>query len=238
MITELLKKTLPLYEIKLPVSKKTVRFRPMTVKEEKVLLLGQKSNSSREKALAMEQILSSCFEGLDSVKTLPIADVEKAFLSLRSKSIGEDVVFSLVCPATKETVNIKLNLEEFELQENKNQKSSIKLSDDMVLMLEYPSFSYMLDEKDAKKDEIKSIFKNCFVELQTTQNVFVKNEISDDELSSFYDLMTSKQLEEFKKFVSSIPRMKKTVTYTTKDGVERKVTLTGIESFFAYASAT
>ena len=97
--------------------------------------------------------------------------------------------------------------------------------------------SHQLVKKFIQLKDI-SIFKNCFVELQTSQNVFVKNEISDEELSSFYDLMTSKQLEEFKKFVSSIPRMKKTVTYTTKDGVERKVTLTGIESFFAYASAT
>jgi hypothetical protein len=130
-----------------------------------------------------------------------------------------------------------MNLEEFDLHENKNQKSTIKLSDDMVLSLRFPSFSYLID-KTASDDEMKSIFTNCFVELQTPQNVFVKNEITDDELSSFYDLMTSKQLEEFKKFVTSIPRMKKTVTYTTKDGVQRQVSFTGIESFFAYASAT
>jgi len=237
MITELLKQTLPSYELKLPISKKLVRFRPMTVKEEKILLIAQKSNSSKEKALAIEQVLSNCFEDIGPVKNMHIADVEKAFLAVRSKSIGEDVTFSLICPHTKETINIKMNLEEFDLHENKNQKSTIKLSDDMVLSLRFPSFSYLID-KTASDDEMKSIFTNCFVELQTPQNVFVKNEITDDELSSFYDLMTSKQLEEFKKFVTSIPRMKKTVTYTTKDGVQRQVSFTGIESFFAYASAT
>jgi hypothetical protein len=238
MITELLKKSFPSYEVQLPISGKKHKFRPMTVKEEKILLLAQKSNSGMEMAKAIAQILENCFEDIPNPEKMPIADVEKAFLYLRGKSIGEEASFTMICPETKEAIDMTLNLENFDLDKPKHRSNKIKLSDDMLLLLQEPTFEYLLQDEDPEGDEIRSIFKNCFLELQTSGNVFAKADISNEELLSFYDLMTSKQLDEFKKFVNSIPRMKKTINYTTKDGMERSVTLMGIESFFAFASAT
>jgi len=109
----------------------------------------------------------------------------------------------------------------------------------MVLLLKEPDFSCLIeDDTEDSENGLKSMFKNCFVELQTSGNVFCKNEISDDDLFSFYDLMTKKQLDEFEKFVNSVPRMKKTIIYRTRDNEEKTLTIMGIESFFAYASAT
>lgn len=238
MITELLKKTFPSYEVELPISKKKYNFRPMTVKEEKILLLAQKSNSGTEMARAVAQVLKNCFEEMQNPEKMPIADVEKAFLHLRGKSIGEEASFEMICPETKESIGIQVNLENFEFDKPKNRSNKIKLSDEMLLVLQEPTFSYLLNDEDPEGDDIRAIFKNCFLELQTSGNVFVKEEVSSEDLSSFYDLMTSKQLEEFKKYINSIPRMKKEINYTTKDGIIRKVTLMGIESFFAFASAT
>lgn len=238
MITELLKKTFPSYEVELPISKKKYNFRPITVKEEKILLLAQKSNSGTEMARAVAQVIKNCFEDMPNPEKMAIADVEKAFLHLRGKSIGEEASFEMICPETKESVGIKVNLENFEFDKPKNRSNKIKLSDEMLLVLQEPTFSYLLSDEDPEGDDIRAIFKNCFSELQTSGNVFVRNEISEQDLAGFYDLMTSKQLEQFKKYINSIPRMKKEINYTTKDGTARKVNLMGIESFFAFASAT
>lgn len=239
MITELLKKTLPSYETTLPITGQKVKFRPMTVKEEKLLLLAQKTESGSEMARALIQVIKNCFDGLENPEHMPIADVEKAFLELRAKSMGEEVNFNIICPDTRESIGIKTDLQKFELDRPKNRTNKIKLSDDMILLLKEPDFSYLLEDEDLEQENnLKSIFKNCFVELQTSQNVFCKNEITHEDLFSFYDLMTKKQLDEFEKFVNSIPRMKKTINYKTRDGEERTFTIMGIESFFAYASAT
>lgn len=238
MITELLKKTFPSYEVELPICKKKYNFRPMTVKEEKILLLAQKTNSGAEMAKAICQVLKNCFENMTNPEKMAIADIEKAFLYLRGKSIGEEASFEMLCPETKESIGIKVNLENFELNKIKNRSNKIKLSDDMLLVLEEPTFSYLLEDDDPEGDNVRGMFKNCFSELQTSGNVFVRNEVSDQDIINFYDLMTTKQLEEFKKYIDSIPRMKKEINYTSKDGTQRKVTLMGIESFFAFASAT
>lgn len=239
MITELLKKSLPSYETTLPISGKKLKFRPMTVKEEKILLLAQKSESGPEMANALVQVIKNCFDGMENAEQMPIADVEKAFLELRAKSIGEEVNFNVICPDTREAVTIKTDLQQFELDKPKNRSNKIKLSDDMVLLLKEPDFSCLLeDDGGDSENSMKSMFKNCFVELQTSGNVFCKNEITDEDIFGFYDLMTKKQLDEFEKFVNSIPRMKKTINYKTRDNEQKTLTIMGIESFFGYASAT
>ena len=238
MISELLKKSLPLYELTLPVSGKKCKYRPMTVKEEKILLLAQKSDSGAEMARALLQIIESCFEGIESPEKMAIADVEKAFLSLRAKSIGEEAVFSIICPETNEVVTVKVDLEKFELNTPKVESNKIKLSENMILVLKEPEFSYLLNEETDSDDDMKSIFKNCFVEVQTPENVYYKKEVSEQDMSNFYDLMTGKSIEQLKQFLNATPRMKKTLEYKTKDQTNRSIDIMGIESFFAYASAT
>lgn len=236
MIAQLLKESMPTYDIFLPVTKKKYKFRPMTVKEEKILLLAQQSRSVKEMGNSLIQILKNCFHGLENPENLPIADAEKAFLAIRSKSIGEEANFMLRCPETGEILNFKLNLEEFSLEEDKESTNKLKLMDDMVLVMEYPTLKYL--SQDDTDDEIKKLFKNCFVELQTKENTITKEEISDKDLEEFYDNMTASQQEKFSKYIQSIPRIKKTLNYTTKDGIGRKIDIFGIDSFFVFASAT
>ena len=104
MINQLIKSTFPEYEITLPRSKQRVKFRPMTVKEEKVLLLAQHQKQKNQLYLSIKNILQSCYEGLKNIESLEIIDIEKAFLHLRSKSIEENFKFGIVCPYTEEKI--------------------------------------------------------------------------------------------------------------------------------------
>lgn len=236
MISQLLKESMPTYDIFLPITKKKYKFRPMTVKEEKILLLAQQSRSVKEMGNSLIQILKNCFYDLDNSENLPIADAEKAFLALRSKSVGEEANFIIRCPETGEIVNFKLNLEDFSLEHANESVNKIKLTDDMISVMEHPTLKYLCEDDDG--DEIKKLFKNCFVELQTKENTIAREEISDQDLEEFYDNMTVSQQEKFSKYIESIPRIKKTLNYTTKDGITRKIDIFGIDSFFVFASAT
>lgn len=238
MISELLKNSLPKYEMVLPTSKKTLKFRPMTVKEEKILLLAQQSMSVNLMANAMVQILKNCVDGLEKPEQLTMADAEKAFLMIRSKSMGEMANFVIKCPETKEPIPIQLNLENFEFENRKEENGKIKLSDDMLVVLKQPNLEYFLNYEEDSPDELKNLFKNCFLELQTPTNVYKKTELSMNDISEFYDYMTSKQLNLISEYMNTVPRFRKKIEYTTKDGIKREFILFGIDSFFAYASAT
>jgi hypothetical protein len=236
MISDLLKNALPTYDVFLPITKKKHKFRPMTVREEKILLIAQQTGSIKEMGYALVTIIKNCFYDIPNPENLPIADAERAFLAVRAKSIGENATFYIRCPETQETVTSKINLESFDLPKQDNSEIKIKLSDDMVLVMKYPTLKYLCEEEE--DDEAKKQFKLCFAELQTKDNSVKKNELTDEELSDFYDNMTSLQLNKFLDYLQTTPRLRKTITYKTKDGLERQLEIYGIDSFFAFASAT
>lgn len=236
MISELLKESFPIYEVDLPISKKKHKFRPMTVKEEKILLLAQQSGSAKEMGNSLVQIIKNCFHDLANPEQLAIADAEKAFLAIRSKSIGEEATFYIRCPETQESIMTRINMVEFLLDSGISENTRIKLSDEMILVMKHPTLKYFCE--DLEEDEQKRQFRVCFVELQTKDNTIKREELSDSDLNEFYDNMTSAQVAKFAEYIEAIPRMKKKISYKTKDGTSREMEIYGIDSFFAFASAT
>jgi len=77
------------YELTLPSSDVTVKFRPFLVKEEKILLQALESQKQKEIVQALKEIVSLCTFGQLSVNELPTFDLEYVFLQIRSKSVGE-----------------------------------------------------------------------------------------------------------------------------------------------------
>lgn len=228
MISELLKQSLPEYEITLPISNKKHKFRPMTVREEKILLLAQETKSLKEMARAICKILKNCFD-IKSPEKLSIADAEKAFLDLRAKSMGEKVSFSIKTEAGK--IPVFIDITEFEIENTLSKSHQIKLNDEMVLVLRDPEFGYLCDIDENESDMMKNLFKYSFLELQTKTNVYKKDEVSMKDLEDFFDYMTTEQVNQFYNFVKKIPRLKKIIEYV-HEGEKKTFILTGIDSFF------
>jgi hypothetical protein len=233
MISEFLKSTLPEYEIFLPKLNKKIKFRPMTVKQEKVLLLNQ-DEDLQTKAKAILNILKDCFYELKQIEKLEIIDVEKSFLSLRAKSVSEVFEFGIICPYTNENINIKTSIDDFKEIFDEHDKI-ISLNKDMKLIMNYPTFSYFLEDKKTD-DEIKNLFFHCFKELHTKNDVINKDQVSLKDIEEFLDSMTVKQYSQILNFLQNIPHLENKITYKTKDGIERELILKGLDSFFELAS--
>ena len=71
----------PTYELTLPLSKKTIRFRPFLVKEQKNLMMAMESDDSETIERNVRQVLTNCTvtENVD-IDKLPVIDVEFYFL--------------------------------------------------------------------------------------------------------------------------------------------------------------
>ena len=101
----------PTYELTLPSTDVKVKYIPILVKEEKILLMAMESGKENEIYDATKQIVDSCtFNSLD-VETLPMFDLEYIFLNIRAKSVGEISKFKVICPYDKKTyADVELDL--------------------------------------------------------------------------------------------------------------------------------
>ena len=71
----------PTYELTLPSTGKTVKYRPFLVKEEKILLLALESEDEKEIVSAVKSTLRSCVLSRVKVDQLPSFDLEYLFPS-------------------------------------------------------------------------------------------------------------------------------------------------------------
>ena len=88
----------PLYELTLPSTGKTVKYRPFLVKEEKVLILALESGNPKQITNAIKQVLKECVQTRGvKVESLPTFDIEYLFLNIRGKSVSEAVELVVTC---------------------------------------------------------------------------------------------------------------------------------------------
>ena len=81
----------PTYELELPSTGKSIKYRPFLVKEEKVLVIALESEDTKQISTAIKSVISNCVltKGI-KVETLPTFDIEYLFLNIRGKSVGEE----------------------------------------------------------------------------------------------------------------------------------------------------
>ena len=112
------KPPVPTYELEIPSTGKTIKYRPFLVKEEKVLLIAMESQDEKMIKDAVIDILKSCIlTRTIKIQDLSIFDIEYIFLRIRSKAVGEKVEMNLICKDDQETkVRYELDLETIEVQ--------------------------------------------------------------------------------------------------------------------------
>ena len=81
------KLTAPEYEMELPSTSETIKYRPFLVKEQKLLLIAQESSDDKQISNAMGKLVSECTFGKIDAKFNPMFDIEYAFLKIRGKSV-------------------------------------------------------------------------------------------------------------------------------------------------------
>ena len=108
----------PTYELELPSTGQSVKYRPFLVKEEKLLVLALESEDTKQITTAIKSVLKSCVltKGI-KVETLPTFDIEYLFLNIRGKSVGEELEVNIVCPDDGETnVPVFIDLDSIQVE--------------------------------------------------------------------------------------------------------------------------
>jgi len=233
--------TTPTYELEIPSLKKTIKYRPFLVKEEKILIIAMESEDPKQIAESVKTVISNCIvtKGI-KVDKLSTFDIEYLFLNIRGKSVGEDVDVLITCPDDGTTqVPISINLDEIRVKENINHNRDIKLDDNLVLRMKYPSMDEFVKNNFTNNGKINvedtfEMIYSCVEQIYNEEESWTSSDITKKELTEFLDQLTSKQFKEIEKFFETMPKLSHVVKLKNPNtGVESEVVLEGLTSFFA-----
>jgi hypothetical protein len=232
------KLNVPKYKLKLPSDGRTVNFRPFLVKEEKLLLLATETGEQADIVTAIKNIIKECTD-INDVDALATFDIEYVFLQIRTKSVGESVEVSVTCPDDGETtIPVSIPLDDIKVQKTRGHKSDIKISDDIILSMGYPSLETFValnfGDDESQIDQIFEMAAGCVKTIADADQVYDCADSSKKELLEFFDQLSSKQFGMIQKFFETMPKLTHTLTVTNPNtGVESEVVLEGLASFFA-----
>jgi hypothetical protein len=134
------KLTAPIFTIEMPSNKKSVKFRPFTVKEEKLLLLASESEEPKFINDTITQVLNNCFIDDIDIGILATFDVEYLFIQLRAKSVNNIVKLRFKDDNDK-VITQDIDLEDVKVHFDPNHTNKIQLNDEVSMVMKYPSFN-------------------------------------------------------------------------------------------------
>lgn len=235
----------PVYEIKLPSTGESIKFRPFTVKEEKLFLMAYESEDVKYSVDTIIQVLNNCVVNDIDVKELPTFDIEYLFLNLRARSIGEIVKLKYRCNndvGTEEepkkcnsSVEIELNTLEIEPSKNPNHTNKIQLTEELGIVMKYPKMGLIKDNTEVDDfNVVLDLIISCIDYIYDKDNLYYAKDSTKEELTEFLDSLQSKDLEKIKEFFDTMPKLKKNMDFScSKCGYSENIELEGLQSFFA-----
>ena len=201
----------PQYELVIPSSGQTVRYRPFLVKEQKVLLIAYESQDQRQIISAILTCISNCIEDSIDIKKLSTFDADYIFTKIRSKSVGEKIKVGAKCSECKYENDVEINLDNIQL-EGDVKPSTVKITENIHLKMKYPNYyEFMQNDKIMNKDVtsemIFEMLSSCIDSVMTEEeNISLKDE-PREEIERFINSLTTEQFTQVREYVDKIPKI-------------------------------
>jgi hypothetical protein len=204
----------PIYELQLPSSKKSVRVRPFLVKEEKLLLIAVESKDQNTIIQTTKQIINNCLiDGDVNIDKLPFFDVDYLFIALRAKSIGETVTVNFICNMFTEgnkcgsKFPVDIDIGKCEVKQKEDVSSTIKITDKVTIKMKYPGYEVMkrfMENEDAMSKKIK-IMAASIDQIIDGSKILSSKDYSREELEKYIETFTEEQYKKLDQFVDNFP---------------------------------
>jgi len=234
------KPSVPTYELVVPSTKKTIKYRPFLVKEEKILLIAMESQDEKMIRDSVIQILKECILSKEvKIEQLAMFDVEYIFLKIRSKSVGEKIQMKFTCKDDGKTqVEYELDLEQVEVKFPKGHDSKINLTENGGLVMKYPGFEQFIKtqflQKEQNTEEIFEIVVDCIEKIYDNNEVWESISLTKKDIMEYIENLTSKQFAKIQDFFVTMPLLSHTVKVINPNTkVESVYQIEGLSNFFA-----
>ena len=233
------KLTTPTYELEIPSTDEKIKYRPFLVKEEKILMMAMESKSSADITQAVKDIVMECTFNKVDISNMPMFDVEYIFLNIRSKSVGEVSKLKILCQDDGKTyADVELDLNEVKVQVGDDHTNKIELTEDMGLIMKYPTIDSFSETgiRDINPSNMLDVISTCILQIyeKKGEKTYDPKDQTKKELTEFIEQLNTKQFKDVQNFFETMPKLKHEITIKNpKTKKESKVTLTGLNDFFA-----
>ena len=225
---------IPIMELTLPSNGEKLKYRPFTVKEEKILLVGQESGDATSQILAAKQVVNNCLIEND-VTELAMFDLEYVILYIRARSVNNMINFSIKDEDTEERHDLEIDIDKVQLVRDPEHTNEIKINEEYTLFLRYPTIDEFarlstLDPEDPLTDYI--MLTSCIDYVASEDEVHYFKEYSREDIDEFMDSLEAKAIKGITGFFETMPKLRHEVQYTNSAGTEKTFVVEGMQSFF------
>lgn len=227
----------PTFDLTIPSTGKKVLFRPFLVKEEKLLLIAQESDSDVDMIRAMKQVVNNCVVDADfDINRITTFDLEYMFLKIRARSVNNIITVSYRDNEDEQIYEFEIDLDGLELEMPKDVEKVVKVGTNVGITMKYPSASIIekIREFENEVDLMTFFIINCIDTIYSDEEVFDARDHSDEELAQFLDNLPVDAFDKIKDFFETMPKLYHKLEYTNKNGNVRKIELKNIKDFFMW----
>ena len=204
----------PIYDITLPSTGKTIKIRPFVVKEEKLLLMAIESKDNENIIKTTKQVINNCIVSGDlDLEKMPFFDVDYLFIALRAKSIGENIETSYVCNNVVDgnkcggVFEAVIDISKCVIEKKDDITMDITLSSKIAVKMKYPSYSIMkmITGNESNFQKKIRVISSCIDRITSGDKTYSSKDYSKEELVEFIEGLTSEQYVKLENFVDNLP---------------------------------
>ena len=225
----------PIFELDVPSLKRTVKFRPFTVKEEKILLVAQQEASEKAIILAIKQVINNCVqEDKFDVDKLATFDLEYLFLKLRARSVNNVIEVTYRDNEDDKTYDFEIDLDEVKMLQNAEVSNVIHIADKVGIKMKYPSVTIIDDAptEASAAEVVEYLIRKCIDCIFDEDGVYPADDVDEKELLEWIDGLDVETFNKIRAFFDNLPQMYYKIEYTNSLGNERSIELTTLSDFF------
>ncbi len=236
---------LPTNTITLPISKKEITVRPYTAKEEKVLLMTNRENSTAVSNSMIGLVYACCDGSLSKkeVEQLPVQDVMYAVLQLNIASVGADKTLTRACSDCGEDIKFKVNVSDVGLSTD-DWSDVVQFNEELSVKMKSPTLHNafkLMSLKETSKDGDDVAF-NALIEVlassidQVVSGAEVTNasDCQKSELINWVETLPRPYFVAMSEWLRNIPSLQKNISYRClKCGKQHDTMVQDVMSFFS-----
>lgn len=224
------------FDIKVPSLNKSMKFRQMLVKEEKILLVAKTSKDDADILTAVKQVVQNCsMDDTFNVDTIAVFDLEYIFMRIRAISISNVIDLSFRDFEDDKVYDFKVNLDEIDIKMPKKVDNKITITDTEGLIMRWPAASIYSDKKfldSTPEDATVELIARCIEKVYDADAVYDTTTFTKEEIKEFVENLDVKTFDKINAFLTSAPRLSHVITYKNSLDHERKIELSSLNDFF------
>lgn len=225
----------PTFELILPSTKQTIKYRPFLVREEKILLTSQSSGEPNDIINAVRQVINNCIlsDKVD-VDSLTTFDLEYLFIKIRSKSVNNVISLTYRDLEDDQKYTVDVDLDDVNIKEDPTHTNKFDIGDGYGIIMKYPKADLTNSMKfvDGEMEAFFEVLKNSIESVYDKDAVYKLADSTPEEVEEFIQSLNTNAFKKIQNFFATMPKLYYEVKYTNSLGKEKVIPLTSLTDFF------